>query len=122
MARPKTLRTGAQFWTNAERHQLMNLAVGGMMFVDIGEKMGRTRDSVAGQFTEMCHALSPAERRAVKDKRDTALRLPITGACVAGPLEPVAVRPEPRYRDLSAALLGDPPIGRSALDQRGAHR
>jgi hypothetical protein len=118
MARPKTLRADAKFWTDAERRQMFDLAVGGMMFADIGEKMGRSKDSIAGQFNEMCHALLPAEREAIKDRRFDALRLPITGRCVVGPLAPVIASPTPRYRNLSAAQLGDPPIGRSALDMR----
>jgi hypothetical protein len=88
-------------WSAGEVAQLIALRDADKPWREVAAKMpGRTR--------VQCQSRYHYEKRA--QGHHSVRRMP------SGALQPAA--PPARYRDLSSLLLGDPPIGRSALDRQ----
>lgn len=106
-------------WTNDEVERMVTFARNGVPFSAIGGELGRSVSGVRLKFKEYAASLTTAQRKALWLERDTNLQLPIYGLASAAQLADRAAREATAPSSLTAALLGDPLPGRSALDLRG---
>lgn len=99
------MKPGHSFWTKAEIEKLKAMCAAGYTYVAAAQELGRTKDSIHGKARNMGLVFAKAAPGVRPGKPSTPAPEPILPAV-------------PRYRSFTAALFGDPPIGRSALDQK----
>lgn len=91
-----------RIWTEEDSQQLIELAESGKSAIEIGDIMGRKASTIRAHAKNLRLQLERPKR--VRSNM---------GASVA-PLPPAPAV----HRSRTARLFGDPPIGRSALDQK----
>lgn len=98
------MRPGSVKWTAWEEDKVRHLVAVGATARDAGEALGREPETVRRKAIAMglTFARSTAARQSVVPKVDATPPIPEI----------------PRYSSRMAMMLGDPPIGRSALDQK----
>lgn len=101
------MRPGGVKWTKAEEAQMVAFSKGGYTYRMAAEELGRSVGAVQGKAAAMDLSFRH-EPRARKSQQEIAERLHV-------PRPPI-----PQYASLTAMAFGDPPIGRSALDQKRA--
>lgn len=124
----------ASLWTDAEIATLLRLAGDGVPWPEISGEIGRTCDGVIAKYQLVLRDMPQAEAAVVKGRRAkaTAARAekavaaldaknPLAARTIASPkqLADRDARERARIASPGALLLGDPPPGWSALDQRG---
>ena len=99
------MRSGSTKWTASEEHRLRNLVAEGKTAREAGEALGRHPEVVRRKAMAMGLRLTLG-RAGQREK--------------APQVEPKATITieVPRYSSRTAMMFGDPPIGRSALDQK----
>jgi len=103
------MRPGSVEWTLDEEAMLRRLAAEGKTAREAGEALGRATEGVRAKGERM--GLTFASGRG----RNHPIAAPVKE------VDPAPV-PNPRYSSRTAMIFGDPPIGRSALDQKRAGR
>ncbi len=124
----------ASLWTDAEIATLLRLAGDGVPWPDVSTEIGRTRDAVIARYQQVMRKMPQAEVAAIKGRRRLAIaaraeraaaaldtKTPWAARTIASPkqLADRDARERARLASAGALLLGDPPPGWSALDQRG---
>lgn len=115
-------------WTPDEIKTLFDLRAQNLRWMVIAERLGRTSKGV--QWYWRLNRMDPEKRAAHRaNKQASRLRLKNGAAVIPNRVEDPRKIPEDTMaewksrmcaqRTLSAMLLGDPPIGYSALDMRG---
>lgn len=92
--------TRAQDWSDEDLQKLIEMRSEGFSYNEIARELGRTFNAVAGKCSNM---------RRLMPKADVAPRQVVTSS-----------RSQTRSEKLTSVLFGDPPPGRSALDQRAS--
>lgn len=92
--------TRAQDWSDEDLQKLIEMRSEGFSYNEIARELGRTFNAVAGKCSNM---------RRLMPKTDAAPRQVITSS-----------RTQTRSEKLTSVFFGDPPPGRSALDQRAS--
>lgn len=95
------MKAGAREWTEAEAQQLKKMRRDGMSYPAIARAMNRTTSSVEGKGNNLGLGTEFRELGA-RAYRDTQALIP---------------RVDRSKMSMTALMLGDPPPGRSALDQ-----
>lgn len=100
------MKPGSARWTMAEEDQVRELVAAGATASEAAKRLKRGMEAVRGKAANMGLKFAsgrkgrPSEAD-IREKEDF-------------------IRPAPaRYASRTAMIFGDPPIGRSALDQRG---
>lgn len=105
-------------WSSDDESQLCFLSRKGITNEDLAARFGRTIYGIKSRLRLL--RMSPAER-ASREHQKVAHRLheqpdrPVIPQCVIDDRDHRSMLPP---RDLTAALLGDPPVGYSALERR----
>lgn len=105
-------------WTDTEHERLIAMARDGDLFSTIAAALDRPVEDARSKYLELISAMSHAARRDTRRTRDINLKLPLQGFSLAG-AEQLAdrdARAMAAHHSVTAALLGDPLPGRSALD------
>ncbi|WP_316172436.1 hypothetical protein [Bradyrhizobium sp. SZCCHNRI2049] len=101
-------------WTHREMETLLRLAQAGETWTTINGEIGRGAHACENRFQRVATKLQKEARaRALAARR--SLKAPVETPARKKPIAPI-VSAAPR--SLTAAVLGDPLPGRSALDQR----
>ncbi len=90
------MRPGSKEWTADEEATLVTLRKSGMPMAEIAKQLGRSFDSVASKGNNLRHLIEDQTARVI----------------------PVRTWRGSRGETMTAMIMGDPPSGRSALDQR----
>jgi hypothetical protein len=106
-------------WRKDEVDEMVAMARNGQPFRAIADHLQRPISGVRLKFKEYARSLTPSSRKALWAERDENLQLPIAGLASAAQLADRAAREATTPSSITAALLGDPLPGRSALDLRG---
>lgn len=89
--------TRAQDWSEEDLQKLIDMRRDGFSYNEIARELGRTFNAIAGKCSNMRRLMPKAE---------------------AAPKQVISVaRSQTRSERFTSFLLGDPPPGRSALDQ-----
>lgn len=122
--------TRDSIWSSAEVEKLQTLMSLGMRRADIAEALGRTQKSIDGkvQYLSLSDEQRDERRRALRRRRmreaKESPRIHVNAQVVVSsrPTHDVIVerarRSDAPFRDLTAAIFGDPPVGYSALERR----
>ena len=108
-------------WTTADDADLLKLAARGALFDDFALRMNCTAETVRARYSRLLARLTVEDRATARRLRDNS-RSRLNNLSVIATAKQLAERDARRHlspRDLTAALLGDPLPGRSALDMRG---
>lgn len=100
------MKPGSVRWTLAEEDQVRELVAAGTTASEAAKRLKRGMEAVRGKVANMGLKFAPGHRGRTSEAhaREAA----------------DFIRPAPaRYASRTAMIFGDPPIGRSALDQRG---
>lgn len=124
----------ASLWTDDEIATLLRMAGEGVPWPEICGRVGRTRDGVIAKYQLVLRGMPRAEAAVVKGRRAMATaeraekyvaaldaKSPLAARTIASPKQIADrdARERARLASPGAVLLGDPPPGWSALDQRG---
>lgn len=101
------MRPGGVKWTTAEESQMVAFSKGGYTYRMAAEELSRSVGAVQGKAAAM-ELKFRHEPRARKYAKESAESLNVQRP------------PIPQYASLTAMIFGDPPVGRSALDQKRA--
>lgn len=123
-----TMGKNYQAWTEDEKKHLEKLRAQGLTFSQISERLRRTRTGCKCQWRIM--NMKPWQERAHKERRNARLRqryheegLRVEDRVTVVVPPDVWAERNARLiapRTISGMILGDPPVGFSALDMRGA--
>lgn len=94
------MKPGNHAWSEEDLQKLVEMRQAGFSFSEIAKEIDRTTNAVAGKCSNM---------RRLMPKADPLPKQVISGA-----------RSQTRGERFTSFLLGDPPPGRSALDQRAS--
>lgn len=123
-------------WTDYDRARLLEMKAKGMFFADIGKRLGRTKNAVAEQWRwlskgEEWRAARRVQTAEYRRKWGMVYRREYIDRTEATIIASAINRPSSELmaaawakstapQTLTGALMGDPPLGYSALDRREA--